>query len=159
MNPRWNPLFFLALLVLIAYASAPTALADSSAAKNKPAASPRVRALSPAEVKLAIRSLLAQPSGQISKDPSCQADLASDKGMTVADALAETLVRAATDGHRITVRAECFVRRDYPLKSGEEYCRMAWVPANSPKPDPGYGLLFIINWQSRKVEPATIECY
>ncbi len=159
MNPPWNPLFLLAVLVLVGYASAPTALADSSTAKNKPAAATRVRALSPAEVKLAIRSLLAQPSGQISKDPSCQADLASDKGMTVAAALAETLVRAATDGRRITVRAECFVRRDYPLKPGEEYCRMAWIPTNAPQPDPGYGLLFLMNWQSLKVDPATIECY
>ena len=159
LQVQWKKALLTATLVVIAPVPALTASTNSGAIKKPSSSTARARALMPAEAKLAIRSLMAQSAGEISKDPSCQADLASTKAMTLADAMAETLVRAATDDRRIALRAECFVRSDYPLKPGEEYCRVAWVPANAPKADSGYGLLFIMNWQTKAVAPQSIECY
>lgn len=127
--------------------------------EKRPSSSVHVRILEPLEAKYAIRSLMAQSGKEISKEPSCQSILDPTKAMTLADALAETLVRTAVAGRRLYFRAECFVRSDYPLKADQEFCRIAWIPVGAARTDAGYGILFVMNWQAKSVDPQSIECY
>jgi hypothetical protein len=116
------------------------------------------RTLTDREKRLAIEALLREPAAALSEDPSCKSDLSQPGAMPIAQGLAVALVRAATDGEAVNVIAGCFVRNDYPLGPGEEYCRLAFAPANRPRSS-GYGLVFRMNWSAGRVAPGSVECY
>lgn len=116
------------------------------------------RELSDREARVAIETLLKDPAGGLSEDPSCKSDLNAPGGMSIAQGLAVALVRAATDRTPVNISAECFVRRGYPLSDGEEYCRLDVREAGRPR-GAGYGLVFVMNWKLTRVRPGSVECY
>ena len=116
------------------------------------------RELSDGETRVAIETLLKEPANGLSDDPSCKTDLNAPGGMSIAQGLAVALVRAATDRIPVNIRAECFVRRGYPLSDGEEYCRLAVRDPARPR-GAGYGLVFVMNWKAMRVRPRSVECY
>jgi|GraSoiStandDraft_4_1057263.scaffolds.fasta_scaffold756792_2 hypothetical protein len=116
------------------------------------------RQLSAQETRVAIETLLGEAASDLSEDPSCKADLSSPGRMSVAQGLAMALVRAATDRRAVNINAECFVRRDYPLSDGEEYCRLSLRDAAQQR-GAGYGLVFVMNWKATRIRRGSIECY
>jgi hypothetical protein len=116
------------------------------------------RQLSDRETRVAIETLLKDPASELSEDPSCKADLSTPGRMSIAQGLAVALVRAATDRRPVNIGAECFVRGDYPLADGEEYCRLAVRDAAQQR-GAGYGLTFVMNWKSTRVRAGSVECY
>jgi hypothetical protein len=116
------------------------------------------RTLTERETRLAIEALLREPGAALSEDPSCKADLNRPGAMSIAQGLAVALVRAATDGEAVSVSADCFVRKGYPLAAGQEYCRLALTPASRPRSS-GYGLVFLMDWNAARVMPGSVECY
>jgi hypothetical protein len=116
------------------------------------------RALSEREMRIAFEALLREPTAALSENPSCRADLSQPGAMSIAQGLAIALLRAATDGEAVTVNADCFVRRGYPIGPGEEYCRLAFTSA-SPPSSSGYGLVFRMDWNAARAVPSSVECY
>lgn len=116
------------------------------------------RAVSDAEVRHLIDALLREPAAALSEDPSCKADLASPGAMSIAQGFGVALLRAATHARPLSVIADCFVRSNYPLGPGQEYCRIGF--ASRPKPRvPSYGLLFVMDWPKKSVVAGTVECF
>ena len=117
-----------------------------------------LRALSEAEQRRALAALLVDPQMPMSEDPSCKANLSKPGRVSVALALSEALARAAAEKPPRSVKLDCFARRGYPLSPGQEYCRLAFVPAHSLH-DSGFGLLFLMDWPRNAVVPDRAECY
>lgn len=117
-----------------------------------------LRVLSEAEQRGALAALLAEPQMPMSEDPSCKADLSKPGRVSLAQALSETLARAAAVKPPRTVQVDCFLRRGYPLATGQEYCRLAFIPIRRPH-DSGFGLVFVMDWPRKAVVPDRTECY
>jgi hypothetical protein len=117
-----------------------------------------LRALSEVDKRGLMAALLADPQMPMSEDPSCKADLSRPGAVSVSQALSEALARAAAEKPPRTVVLDCFKRPGYPLEAGQEYCRLAFVPARKPR-DGGFGLLFLMDWQHKSVVSGSAECY
>lgn len=117
-----------------------------------------VRPLSEAEQHRLMSALLADPQMPMSEDPSCKADLSRPGRVSVSEALGAALARAAAAKARRVVQLDCFQRPGYPMKAGQEYCRLAFVPP-ARRTDGGFGLLFLMDWPSGAVVADSPECY
>ena len=117
-----------------------------------------LRALSEAEQRTLMTALLANPQMAMSEDPSCKADLSQPGSVSVAGALGEALARAAAGRPPRVVRMDCFQREGYPKAQGQEFCRVAFVPAGRPK-DGGFGVLFLMDWPNKAVVTGSAECF
>ena len=105
-----------------------------------------------------IKGVLGSSSSPLSEDPSCKVALSDPKPMPIAQGLAIALIRAATSKKPMLVQVDCFVRQDYPLGPGEEYCRLAFLPPGGRRAF-GYGLVFVMDWPRKAVRPGSVECY
>jgi hypothetical protein len=118
----------------------------------------KLRKLPDEDVQTAIKAVLADPSSPLSEDPSCKVALSDPKPVPVAEGLAVALVRAATNKKPILVQVDCFVRQNYPLGPGEEYCRLTFLQPGRPRAF-GYGLVFVMDWPRKAIRPGSVECY
>ena len=128
------------------------------AASVAEAVTPVQRKLTQEEQKVVLNALLAEPSMPTSDDPSCKADLSKPDAVSIVQALASVLARAADEAQPVLVKVNCFVRRGYPLGKGQEYCRVGIVPSRRPA-DFGYGVAFIMDWPSRTIVRGSAECF
>jgi hypothetical protein len=117
-----------------------------------------LRAPSEAEQRTLMTALLANPQMAMSEDPSCKADLSQPGTVSVTNALGEALARAAASRPPRVVRVDCFQREGYPMAQGQEFCRVAFLPAGRPK-DSGFGLLFLMDWPRKAVVTSSAECF
>lgn len=118
----------------------------------------QLRRPSEAEQRQLVAALLVDPQMPMSEDPSCKADLSRPGAVPVHQALADALSRAAAERPVRVVRVDCFARPGYPLEPGQEYCRLAFVPAGKARDD-GFGIAFRMDWTRRAVVPGSAECY
>jgi hypothetical protein len=109
-----------------------------------------------AEARTAIEALLREPSAALSEDPSCKSDLNQPGSVSVAQGLGVALLQAVTDKKPVNVMVQCSVRPGYPLRPGEEWCRLAFAQTRTGN---GYGLAFAMNWQQKSVRSGTVECF
>jgi hypothetical protein len=116
------------------------------------------RPLSDDEIRSVIGALLKVSTFPLSEDPSCKADLNRRGSMSIAEGLAVALFRAATEKGPVSVNADCFVRRGYPLSAGQEYCSLAFA-LDGPRRGARYGLLFIMDWTNKAAIMGSVECF
>lgn len=117
-----------------------------------------VRHASEVEQRAMMAALLAEPQMPVADEPSCKADLSSPGRVSVAQALARSLAQAAAERQPRVVRLDCFQRVGYPRAAGQEYCRLAFLPAGKPR-DVGFGLVFLMDWPGKTVVAGSVECY
>lgn len=117
-----------------------------------------VRTLSEAEQRGLMSALLADPQMPMSEEPSCKSDLSRPGRVSVSQALAAAVARAAAEKPPRVVRLDCFQRPGYPMAAGQEYCRLAFVPLGQRR-DGGFGLLFLMDWPNKTVVAESAECY
>jgi hypothetical protein len=78
--------------------------------------------------------------------------------MSIAEGLADVLVRASTEKSAVIVRADCFIREGFPIGTGQEYCRLKFSSVGRGK-NPRYGLLFIMDWTKALAVAGSVECF
>lgn len=121
------------------------------------AAAPKSRLLSEADQHLIVEAVLAYPHANTAEEPSCKSEL-SGPSVTVSQALASAVVRAATSKHSMRINLDCLQREGYPLRTGQEYCRLGFSRASNPK-DFGFGILFLMDWKGKNVVDGSVECF
>lgn len=116
------------------------------------------RVLSAVETRLALTALARSAATALSEDPSCKDDVTSPGTMSVTQGLTRALFRAVTDKVPITIQASCSDRPGYPRAAGQDYCRVAFMPAGKRAEGP-YGLVFLIDWKTETIAPSSVACF